>query len=169
MELFIERCFFFFFFFFFLRWSPSKTSTKMKSENLVVSSAFQKSLSTVTPSLVYFHLFSSPFPLSLSFSPLSFPPPGPGLGVRILCTNAPYVPENLSTIEDNIRSLLAPFPALSEFSFVVLPVRSVGVQGDNRSYNSSVCLIPPSAPSKLSAEAWEALWKVAEALPNHVK
>ena len=83
--------------------------------------------------------------------------------------NEPYVPDNFSTIEENVRSLLAPHPSLSGFSFVILPVRSVGVQGDNRSYNSSVCLVPPCAPSALSKEAWEALWKVAEALPNHVK
>jgi GMP synthase (glutamine-hydrolysing) len=52
------------------------------------------------------------------------PFPGPGLGVRMLCSEKP---EDLSDIETpEVKSEI--------YSFQLLPVKSVGVQGDSRSY-----------------------------------
>ncbi len=57
------------------------------------------------------------------------PFPGPGLGVRILCTNGI---ENGELRIENNGSVSVPH--------AVLPVRSVGVQGDGRTYRHAVAL-----------------------------
>lgn len=60
------------------------------------------------------------------------PFPGPGLGVRILCAEAADLPKEAATID---------------VPHLVLPVRSVGVQGDGRTYRHAVALFhdDPSA------------------------
>jgi GMP synthase (glutamine-hydrolysing) len=53
---------------------------------------------------------------------------------------------------------------------VVLPVRSVGVMGDARSYEHPLLVwleTPPEGP--LDDAAWEKLWEVATAVTNRVK
>jgi GMP synthase (glutamine-hydrolysing) len=55
------------------------------------------------------------------------PFPGPGLGVRILCCEEPDMNVML---DDPIKDLSAPH--------VVLPIQSVGVQGDGRTYRHAV-------------------------------
>lgn len=57
------------------------------------------------------------------------PFPGPGLAVRVLCSNGqePGVPRE---VQDRVNAL-----AMDKgFTAVILPLKSVGVQGDNRTY-----------------------------------
>jgi len=61
------------------------------------------------------------------------PFPGPGLGVRILCAKQPDI---FAAIDSHI----VPYP------FAVLPVRSVGVQGDGRTYRHAIALFAAGAP-----------------------
>jgi len=61
------------------------------------------------------------------------PFPGPGLGVRILCAEEADKPENFARIEQEIKRKWG-------FANKVLPVRSVGVQGDERTYRHAVAI-----------------------------
>ncbi len=59
------------------------------------------------------------------------PFPGPGLAVRIIASDNESPPAGYDRDEELLRSLLEPY-GLSGF---VLPIRSVGVQGDARTYH----------------------------------
>jgi GMP synthase (glutamine-hydrolysing) len=62
------------------------------------------------------------------------PFPGPGLGIRILCATTPYWPDGSAAIEADLQAQVALCQAL------LLPVRSVGVQGDGRSYRQVLAM-----------------------------
>jgi GMP synthase (glutamine-hydrolysing) len=70
-------------------------------------------------------------------------------------------------IESNVRTLLDTL-SLTDFSFCILPVRSVGVQGDNRSYKASVCIFAPVTIHLLTEHHWNSIWRAAEMIPNGV-
>jgi GMP synthase (glutamine-hydrolysing) len=57
------------------------------------------------------------------------PFPGPGLGVRLLCSDGKAVP-----IAEAVQRRVSALSAESGYSSMVLPLRSVGVQGDSRTY-----------------------------------
>jgi GMP synthase (glutamine-hydrolysing) len=57
------------------------------------------------------------------------PFPGPGLGVRVLCSNGAAI-----GIEGATKTRLAEIGSADGYSAALLPVRSVGVQGDSRTY-----------------------------------
>ncbi len=65
------------------------------------------------------------------------PFPGPGLGVRVLCLSAPEAKRLNSTEPPTIK--------VSGYPTRVLPLRSVGVQGDERSYRNPVAIDTPYA------------------------
>jgi len=66
------------------------------------------------------------------------PFPGPGLAVRCLCLDSSVDIDNAAEIEKKIES---EFPGLHP---QVLPVKSVGVQGDERTYRHPVVINPES-------------------------
>jgi GMP synthase (glutamine-hydrolysing) len=63
------------------------------------------------------------------------PFPGPGLAVRCLCLDSPFPDENAEQVQADILDQY-------QMKSHVLPVKSVGVQGDERTYRHPVVLEP---------------------------
>ncbi|MBI2523752.1 glutamine-hydrolyzing GMP synthase, partial [Candidatus Peregrinibacteria bacterium] len=98
------------------------------------------------------------------------PFPGPGLGIRIICAmdegGSECHPERSrrATPRDGSSSLtmtrgVSYIPGVSHS---VLPIRSVGVQGDSRTYRQAVALFSDH-PSYVRDE----YWRLALDIPNH--
>ncbi|MBN1761151.1 MAG: glutamine-hydrolyzing GMP synthase [Chitinispirillaceae bacterium] len=66
------------------------------------------------------------------------PFPGPGLGVRLLCSDGKVDP-----VSESDRSVLAKCVADTGYTASILPLRSVGVQGDERTYAHPALLEGP--------------------------
>ena len=64
------------------------------------------------------------------------PFPGPGLAVRILCAEGEKWPEQSHAAEEDINKFLAP----NGIQAKILPIQSVGVQGDSRTYRNPVAV-----------------------------
>jgi len=84
------------------------------------------------------------------------PFPGPGLGVRLLCQGA-TAPEAAT---DSVQKA-SELAAAAGYAASSLPVKSVGVQGDGRTYAQPLCL-----DGKLD---WTVLEKLAVEIPNQVR
>ena len=70
------------------------------------------------------------------------PFPGPGLAVRTLCTESENYPDNV----DDLESRIAQYLDGSGLKAKVLPIKSVGVQGDERTYRHPVVLYGKEKP-----------------------
>eukprot|EP01098_Paradermamoeba_levis_P001968 TRINITY_DN1226_c0_g1_i1.p1 TRINITY_DN1226_c0_g1~~TRINITY_DN1226_c0_g1_i1.p1 ORF type:complete len:572 (-),score=198.31 TRINITY_DN1226_c0_g1_i1:101-1816(-) len=91
------------------------------------------------------------------------PFPGPGLGVRILCCEH----ENpLATSEQLEKQIVqeAPQNGNEKFTPRVLPIKSVGVQGDNRTYRHPVAFFMEKTTNTWSEDFWHFLLKI----PNRI-
>lgn len=89
------------------------------------------------------------------------PFPGPGLGVRLLCVSpdeAKNVPD-FSALEPQIESFIREKFNLNDIRARVLPIRSVGVQGDERTYKHPVALFTDSRD-------WSLLEEISTAVTN---
>jgi GMP synthase (glutamine-hydrolysing) len=83
------------------------------------------------------------------------PFPGPGLGVRVLCSGGDEAP-----VEDGVVRDVAGRASAAGYGSMVLPVRSVGVQGDGRTYAHPALLTGPrdwAALERLSTEITNAI------------
>ncbi len=65
------------------------------------------------------------------------PFPGPGLAVRCLCAEAADLPENVAEVEAKMNELVGD----KGYKAKVLPIKSVGVQGDERTYRHPAVLL----------------------------
>lgn len=92
------------------------------------------------------------------------PFPGPGLALRILCVECPYIDEHYDDIRcsviDEVNKL-----ANGSIKATLLPIKSVGVQGDKRTY-SYVVALSTDIPSE--SVSWNLLSKLAKELPNKI-
>jgi len=78
------------------------------------------------------------------------PFPGPGLGVRLLCQTAPFPVASAESL-----SAAAEVARKHSYAVASLPVRSVGVQGDGRTYAQPAVLQGPGDWKRLEACATE--------------
>ncbi len=83
------------------------------------------------------------------------PFPGPGLGVRILCAQKADNISNAQELENELKEKYG-------FDFLILPIRSVGVQGDARTYAHPVVLYSDEFDRKI-------LDKIATEIPNNYR
>jgi GMP synthase (glutamine-hydrolysing) len=81
------------------------------------------------------------------------PFPGPGLGVRILCADQPEILPNKKDLIEQIKK------GAENYMVDILPIRSVGVQGDERTYRHCAALFG-------SLPHWKELDMVASRLIN---
>ena len=94
------------------------------------------------------------------------PFPGPGLAIRILCAEEEYKGPEWEAVMAGLKQFgrRSGGGGDSEVSVSLLPCRTVGVQGDQRSYSSLVCLSSPAdAPPP-----WAELFALAKEIPKRV-
>ena len=83
------------------------------------------------------------------------PFPGPGLGIRVICAKEPYVTDDFSEINERLKQY-----ETSDISATLLPIRTVGVQGDHRTLSYLV---------GLSGEKdWKELFRIAKEIPKRI-
>ncbi len=89
------------------------------------------------------------------------PFPGPGLGVRILCIDDSdsEAEKDFSILGQNIQTNLKSKTGLDDVISHVLPINSVGVQGDERTYRHPVALFTKN-------HDWEVLEQASTAVTN---
>ncbi len=81
------------------------------------------------------------------------PFPGPGLAIRILAAEEPYLRRESYEIDRGLEQYRS-----SRFSAAVLPARTVGVQGDGRTYSHLVALS--------GEQDWQTLRQMAREIPG---
>jgi GMP synthase (glutamine-hydrolysing) len=84
------------------------------------------------------------------------PFPGPGLGVRLLCSDGADV-----AISDEAKNAVEKKAQIAGYSSLILPVRSVGVQGDSRTYAHPTLLFGP--------REWNRLEELSTSITNSIK
>jgi GMP synthase (glutamine-hydrolysing) len=88
------------------------------------------------------------------------PFPGPGLSIRILCQDGEYDDPKLEEINKKLESFkLANETRLKDVSLHLLPVKSVGVQGDGRSYSYVIGISSDSLN-------WDLFFDIAKEIPT---
>lgn len=94
------------------------------------------------------------------------PFPGPGLAIRILCAEEEYRGPEWETVMAGLAQFgrTSGSSSESEVSVGLLPCRTVGVQGDQRSYSSLVCLSSPAT----APPPWSELFALAKEIPKRV-
>lgn len=104
------------------------------------------------------------------------PFPGPGLGIRILGDITPEKVEILQNADDiYIRTLreFGLYDQVWQAGTILLPVRSVGVMGDERTYENTVALRAVTSSDAMTADwahlPYEFLAKVSNEIINKVK
>jgi GMP synthase (glutamine-hydrolysing) len=96
------------------------------------------------------------------------PFPGPGLAIRVLCSN--NAQSVLMPLEKSAEDKINEFLKKNNYGFSakILPVMSVGVQGDSRSYRHPVLIYakPAKKPGKID---WAKLEEISTLLTNNFK
>ena len=85
------------------------------------------------------------------------PFPGPGLSINVLCASGEERYPDLPSTRDRINEVLRDTPYTGE----VLPIRSVGVQGDSRTYTPPAAIVGP--------QDWDLLDQHSTRITNSVR
>jgi len=83
------------------------------------------------------------------------PFPGPGLAIRVICADRPFIDKDFEETERKLSAF-----ASSEIVPYLLPIRTVGVQGDERSYSYLVGLT--------GKKDWGKLFRLAREIPKGI-
>ncbi len=83
------------------------------------------------------------------------PFPGPGLGVRVISAEKPYIRDDFDEVNEALKKFESDTVAAT-----LLPIRTVGVQGDGRTYSYLAALS--------GEDTWEHLYRTAQAIPKTV-
>ncbi len=87
------------------------------------------------------------------------PFPGPGLAIRILCADEPFMTEEFGKINNQLDK----FSRRGKYQLGLLPVRTVGVQGDGRSYSYLAGIAGEDEQID-----WEELFEIAKIIPREI-
>lgn len=98
------------------------------------------------------------------------PFPGPGLAIRVLCAEEPYLTDQFDAVEERVKEVVS--DTAPEVSATLLPVRTVGVQGDGRTFSYLVGLSGAFNASKNDSKSsqidWDSLFELARSIPKRV-
>ena len=104
------------------------------------------------------------------------PFPGPGLGIRILGDITPEKVEVLQNADDIYIKMLREYGLYDKVwqaGVILLPIKSVGVMGDERTYENTVALRAVTSTDAMTADwahlPYEFLAKVSNEIINKVK
>ncbi len=86
------------------------------------------------------------------------PFPGPGFGIRIICAEGPWWPDESDAMNDEVAKY-----GNERVQANVLPIRTVGLQGDHRTYGHLVSL-----SGKPEDRNWKELISIADNIPRKV-
>eukprot|EP00494_Astrolonche_serrata_P031144 UN31413 len=91
------------------------------------------------------------------------PFPGPGLAIRILCIQKPYLTDDDASI---LKELAQIEKANPEFGLALHAFRTVGVQGDGRSYKHCVSLTWKNKNKSMKERDWKSAYTLAKQIPR---
>lgn len=83
------------------------------------------------------------------------PFPGPGLAIRILCAKEAYLTPDFEEINQKLKAF-----EKGKYGVTLLPIRTVGVQGDGRSYSYLAAISGPAN--------WDELMSIAKEIPKTI-
>jgi GMP synthase (glutamine-hydrolysing) len=99
------------------------------------------------------------------------PFPGPGLAIRILCCEEDYRDKFYDEMKSIVGKILngESFPCYRnscQLKGSVLPIRTVGVQGDGRTYSYAVAVTTAMNHLNFNREDWEEVLQVGKLIPK---
>ncbi|RLG14234.1 MAG: glutamine-hydrolyzing GMP synthase [Candidatus Nanohalarchaeota archaeon] len=83
------------------------------------------------------------------------PFPGPGLAIRIICADKPFIGEDFDRTNEKLNNCVSSIGV----NACLLPFRTVGVQGDSRTYKYAAVL--------WGNAKWSELMNIAKEIPQH--
>lgn len=98
------------------------------------------------------------------------PFPGPGLAIRMICATQPSGLEDYDQVQADLSALVATLAQAHNLPLqaVIAPIRSVGVQGDGRSYRH-LAMLALETPQLLQLNAtWDALREISQTITNRL-
>ena len=159
--------------------SLSITGTVIKSHHNVGGLPAKMNLKLVEPLRLLFKDEVRRVGMELGMQPhliKRHPFPGPGLGIRILGDITPEKVRILQEADDIYMSLMREwglYDKIWQAGVILLPIRSVGVMGDERTYENTVALRAVTSTDAMTADwaqlPYEFLAKVSNEIINKVK
>ena len=159
--------------------SGTKTAKMVKSHHNVGGLPAKMNLKLVEPLRLLFKDEVRRVGMELGMQPhliKRHPFPGPGLGIRILGDITPEKVRILQEADDIYMSLMREwglYDKIWQAGVILLPIQSVGVMGDERTYENTVALRAVTSTDAMTADwaqlPYEFLAKVSNEIINKVK